>query len=327
MNYKMMYVKAPGVIKLLGEHAVVYGKTAVAAAIDLYTKAEVIERSDHIIIELSDINRSISFEKHDIEEMKDRISNIKELIKESDKERTALLAILSNFNNVNYHIKISSSIPMQKGLASSAALSVAFATLLAKLNNMNDEKSIIEIARIGEKIFHENENAGLIDTNTSFYGGIVIFNKKTGIDRINKELDISIIDTGPKKSTAETVAHVANLYKEKTFYVESILDDIERQTQLGIKAIRENNYKELINAMCKDHQLLRELGVSTYNLDKVVEIAMQEGSGAKLSGGGGGGIAIALNLNERAIEKIKAMNFDIINAKITNQAAQYFLQS
>lgn len=41
-----MRLMAPGVIKLLGEHSVVYGYTCIAAAIDLYVNAEVSDSGD-----------------------------------------------------------------------------------------------------------------------------------------------------------------------------------------------------------------------------------------------------------------------------------------
>ena len=42
MIYKLVTVKAPGKIILHGEHAVVYGKKAIAGAIDGYVKVSII---------------------------------------------------------------------------------------------------------------------------------------------------------------------------------------------------------------------------------------------------------------------------------------------
>jgi mevalonate kinase len=47
--------------------------------------------------------------------------------------------------------------------------------------------------------------------------------------------------------------------------------------------------------MTRNHSLLRELGVSSVELDRLVEAACAAGAGgAKLSGGGGGGNMLAL---------------------------------
>jgi len=56
-----------------------------------------------------------------------------------------------------------------------------------------------------------------------------------------------------------------------------------------------SNLLEHGDLLTKNHQLLRELGVSTPTLDTLVNAAIDAGaSGAKLSGGGGGGNVIAL---------------------------------
>jgi mevalonate kinase len=53
--------------------------------------------------------------------------------------------------------------------------------------------------------------------------------------------------------------------------------------------------------MNKNHSLLRELTVSSPELDRLVETACQAGArGAKLSGGGRGGNMIALVTSEEA---------------------------
>ncbi|MFP3278671.1 MAG: hypothetical protein RXO43_03910 [Candidatus Micrarchaeota archaeon] len=46
-----MQARAPGVIKLLGEHAVVYGKLSLASAISLYAHAK--QRRKEVNLQLS----------------------------------------------------------------------------------------------------------------------------------------------------------------------------------------------------------------------------------------------------------------------------------
>ena len=48
-------------------------------------------------------------------------------------------------------------------------------------------------------------------------------------------------------------------------------------------------------ALTENHALLREIGVSTPDLDRLVGLALGAGAlGAKLAGAGGGGVVIAL---------------------------------
>jgi mevalonate kinase len=59
----MISCSAPGKIYLFGEHAVVYGETAIACAVELRTRVRA-ELSDSIIIQ-SQIGRTgLDFEKH-----------------------------------------------------------------------------------------------------------------------------------------------------------------------------------------------------------------------------------------------------------------------
>ena len=56
--------------------------------------------------------------------------------------------------------------------------------------------------------------------------------------------------------------------------------------------------------MTENHSLLQKIGVSTPELDRLVEAAVDAGAlGAKLTGGGGGGNIIALVANNQ-IEKV-----------------------
>ena len=61
--------------------------------------------------------------------------------------------------------------------------------------------------------------------------------------------------------------------------------------------------------LTENHQLLREIGVSTPVLDQMVNAALEAGaSGAKLSGGGGGGNIIAVVL-PGSVDRVSAALF------------------
>ncbi len=65
-----MDIKAPGVIKLLGEHAVVYGKLSVAVAVSLYARASVADsKSGSITILLPDIKEGRSINRQELERL------------------------------------------------------------------------------------------------------------------------------------------------------------------------------------------------------------------------------------------------------------------
>ena len=62
-----------------------------------------------------------------------------------------------------------------------------------------------------------------------------------------------------------------------------------------IKALKDEDDSKLGSLMNRNHELLRQIGVSTPRLDRLVATARKAGAlGAKLTGAGGGGCIIAL---------------------------------
>jgi mevalonate kinase len=301
-------VKAPGVIKLFGEHAVVYGKLAVAAAIKLYSKIEV-AKSDPRTLRIAyphPLNIVVEVDEAALRKAyKSRKSlPIGEYISSFSVHQLAIpwitiaarLLVEKGVTVTGKTITVTSEIPSGSGLASSASVAVAVAVALAKSASTRiSDNDMIDIAREGDRIIHRNEDAGTIDVSTSYYGGYVSYSKEQGAVRedVHTTLNMLIVNTGPKKSTAETVGHVAALYKARREYVDGIMSKIELCSMEGLRALKDKDLKSIGRLMYEDQELLSALGVSSPGLDRTVEIAKRNGLlGAKLSGGGGGGIAI-----------------------------------
>ena len=328
-----MIVKAPAVIKLLGEHAVVYGKPALAAAIDLYTTADSSPSRDSYYIVLEDIGKEARLSTNKLESLyreymsrksiNEYISNNKEAA-ELLPFMTILAVAYAEYGAKAMRINLHSEIPMQKGFASSAALSTAFAVALAQ-NMEISEKEVIELARIGETVVHKNEGAGKIDINASYFGGFVEYKNGNAVRlKVDTPLDLVAIDTGPKLSTAETVGHVAHLFEKDKKGTSKILDEIEKCTLNGIDALKKGNIAAFGEEMFKDHELLKALGVSSEKLDEAVMLAKKYGSpGAKLSGGGGGGIAIAIN-SKGIKEQLEKSGLECMTLHVSNKGARDF---
>ena len=309
-----MEVKAPAVIKLFGEHAVLYGKTAVAMAIDMHAKADMERDTNGLTISLDDINKSASFSRADLKQIYDSFlarESVAAFIGEQPITReilpfAAIASVLSFRHDVILEgtVNVSSYVPMQKGLASSAACSTAFLSALVKNNSIQlSDQDFIETARIGEKIQHINEGAGAIDVSTSYYGGFISLNGgKAKSERVNAKLDLLLVDTGPKKKTSEMVASVRRMYEADREATSSILDNIDSCSRRGIKVLESDapNRLELIGALMYLNQYyLSCLGVSSNSINKAVSMARRhQAYGAKLTGGGGGGMMIILSKKE-----------------------------
>ena len=337
-------VKAPAVIKLFGEHAVVYGKLSVAVALALYAETTIKEiEKDKFEIELKDLNKRVEFTNNELEAIYDSYTkkeSYDSFIKNQKVEKEILpyaviagkIRKLRNISLLNTKVIIKSDIPIQKGLASSAACSTSFTIALLKYFNINiADNEAIELAREGDKVIHKSDGAGRIDISTSYYGGYVSYSTENGVKKedINNAINLLLIDTGPKKSTAEMVGHVAELYKNNKEYIEGVFNEIEKCAKDGLKFLKEGNQAEVGRLLSKNHEYLSELGVSSDNLNKTVEIVRKSnGLGAKLSGGGGGGLAIALvNGNENTIiNNLKQEGFNVFKAPVSIDGAKTLIQ-
>ena len=360
--------KAPGVLKLFGEHAVVYGRKCVAFALDRYATAKIFKYKDSLISvllkdkdqkfeidknlalavqSLYDSNpESISFTFSDLSRQynKSLMAGKHEIALNKDmfNEICAYGIIVSQFmkraeNIFGISAEISSNIPERKGLASSASCFVAFAAALASICSKTlSDKEIIEIARHGEIIAHKNRNAGRIDTAASYFGGLVSYKAgriaKYDISSLDilKYADLIVIDTGPKKSTAETVKHVRALYKNNKRSVENIFDNIESCARIGLRSLLHNNLDKFGAEMYRNQGMLARLGISTKNLDLAVDTCKANNAyGAKLSGGGGGGIAISFVSKKDSRNLVKAIEqkgFKSFKSSISKNGAREFIR-
>jgi mevalonate kinase len=73
--------------------------------------------------------------------------------------------------------------------------------------------------------------------------------------------------------------------------------------------------------MNENHRILQEIGVSSKELDQLVEIARKQGAfGAKLTGGGGGGCMVALTggneVSGKVVGAFKGAGFEYLMTKI-----------
>ena len=117
----MMEITSPGKIILFGEHAVVYGKPAIAAPVNSLTTNVKLKETD------DEISKIIVPDKSLTPEERNRLEELLELVKKE-------LVIKDNF-----HITIDSSVPISSGMGSSASLCVSIVkSLLLHKNNSVD---------------------------------------------------------------------------------------------------------------------------------------------------------------------------------------------
>ena len=285
---------APGKIILFGEHAVVYGRPALAVPVTQV----------HADVEITESARAgIWIDAPDV----DLRAELNALASDHP-----IAAVIHNFLFLsrispfpNLEIKITSTIPVASGLGSGAAVTVALIrALTSHLKTSMTDEEINAFAYEIEKIHHGTPSG--IDNTVVTYAKPVYFVKSQPIEtfRVGKPFTILIADTGIRAPTKESVGDVRRLWMSDRSHWETIFDRIGQISFTARRAIETGQWEMLGELMNENHALLQQLTVSSPELDRLVEAARQAGAlGAKLSGGGRGGNMIAL-VNAETAEKV-----------------------
>jgi mevalonate kinase len=195
------------------------------------------------------------------------------------------------------------------GIGASAALAAAVSRAVNNFFGLNcDDNKINEAAYEGEKVVHGNPSG--IDNTAAVFGGLFLF-KKGLIEKIKikKTIEIVLIDSGIINSTKAVIEEVRKDKEDNKAKLDLILKEYLKLVQLGKRALQDFDLEKLGEFMDKNHILLKELGVSCSELDKIVGIAKKLGAlGAKLTGTGKGGIVIALTPG-KDLQEIVAQEF------------------
>jgi len=282
---------APGKIILFGEHAVVYGRPALAVPVTQVHVDVDISDSAHtgIWIDASDVD--LHAELNTLPSDHPIASVINNLF---------FLSHASPFPNLE--IKISSSVPVASGLGSGAAVTVALTrALAAHLDYSMTDEDVNAFTYEIEKLHHGTPSG--IDNTVVTYARPVYFVKGQPLEtfKVGEPFTIVIADTGIPAPTKESVGDVRRLWLNDRSRWETVFDKIGEISFTARRAIEAGKCELLGELMNENHVLLQEMTVSSPDLDRLVEAARKAGaSGAKLSGGGRGGNMIALVKPEMA---------------------------
>lgn len=285
---------APGKIILFGEHAVVYGRPAIAAPVtQVKTKAIIIANpkaspgSVHIQAPQIGLDAELS-ELAEQHPLRVTISN------------TMLYSGISHLPACR--LRITSTIPVAAGLGSGAAAAVAVIRAVSSfVGRLLSDEEVAKLAYETE-IIHHGTPSGIDNTVIAFSKPIqYIKDSPTKMLRVPVPFSILIGNTGLSSPTAATVGDLRRAWQADPSRLEPHFDEIGSiASNAGVQI--ESGQPEALGAlMTRNHELLKDLGVSCNELDCLVEAALQAGApGAKLSGGGRGGNMIALVLPDEA---------------------------
>ncbi|HEY5156644.1 MAG TPA: mevalonate kinase, partial [Anaerolineales bacterium] len=264
----MITVSAPGKVILFGEHAVVFGRAALAVPVtQLQARVTVSENSrGGIWIEAPNINLS-----SDIEQL--------------PPDHPLASVIYSVFSALNEShppactIYIQSTIPVASGLGSGAAVSVAILRALsAYLGQPLPDEQVNKLAFEAEKLHHGIPSG--IDNTVITYIKPVYFIKGRPVKTFHVGAPFTIVigDTGISAPTKESVRSVRKLWETDKPRWEKVFDRVGNIVWDARQAIERGDLDELGSLMNANHVLLQKMNVSCPELDRLVEAARKSGA-------------------------------------------------
>lgn len=305
--------RATGKVILMGEHAVVHHQPAIALPFSGVSVQAHIQKSRHplsincefysgVAYQMPEVLKSLKFAIHkSLQVIQDLRPDLAVRPTTRSYWRGEDVAIgKSTFAQCPYiHIEITSSIPAERGMGSSAAVAVAVVRgLFAYYHVPLTDAMLWELVQASEKIAHGNPSG--IDTATTSGKSPVYFIKGNPIETMTVDMDAVLIvaDTGQTGHTLEAVRAVQHLLDTDTAATHRIIAEIGTLTQQARLALEHNQPEVLGALMTENHRLLQQLDVSNNALDTLVDCALTHGAlGAKVTGGGRGGCMIALAHN------------------------------
>ena len=276
---------APGKIILFGEHAVVYGRPALAVPVtQVHADVEILDSADPgIWVHAPDVD--LHAELNTLPSDHPIASVIHNFL---------FISRISLFPNLQ--VNISSTIPVASGLGSGAAVTVALTRALATHFDypMTDEE-VNSFAYEIEKLHHGTPSG--IDNTVITFAQPVYFVKGQQMETFKAGSPFTIVigDTGISAPTKESVGDVHRLWLNDKAHWESVFDQVAEISLTARRAIKQGMWEMLGRLMNENHRLLQEMTVSSPELDRLVSAANNAGAlGAKMSGSGRGGNMIAL---------------------------------
>ncbi len=336
---KKIRASVPAKVILFGEHFVVYGKRALATAINRRLAVEVSGREKggyHVKIEdIPTFGLEMDLELGK-EEGKGKGKGKALLYKDYGVATKAIAYVRESIRYLEerygierggegVEIEIKSEIPLSAGLGSSAATCVATIAALKEyfgvsgdLEGIRNDAHSIELAVQGA--------ASPVDTAISTYGGYVSV-EKGEVERLHlSELNLIIgcvgsiplsmgMDTKRASEMGLKTKKIVEGVKTRKGIFKAIFDSIfaasDEITAQAIGTIEDGDFVKLGALMNINHGLLDAIGVVPRRLSELVKMSQESGAlGAKVTGAGGlddmGGVGSVLVLPGESGDRIKA---------------------
>jgi mevalonate kinase len=292
-----MIAIAPGKLILSGEHAVVYGRPALAMAIDRCAQSVIAPGvGERVSFKLLDLQQSDSFTLRALNELKIRLARnyqlflegrlgIREVLhKPIELFEFAFITLLDGLHlkfGEGIDIQTRSNIPIGCGMGSSAATVLSMLRAIGHYFRVEFRPDwFLKYSMEAEKLQHGFPSG--VDSYISLHGGCALFREGKAASIPLPRLRLYLVNTGtPAATTGECVVEV-----KKRFAKDPIWNDFEAVTLQLEKALRENDRDAVRRMIAENHRLLDRIGVVPERVRRFIADVEARDGVAKICGAG-----------------------------------------
>jgi D-glycero-alpha-D-manno-heptose-7-phosphate kinase len=299
------------------------GASTVNFAISLRASCRIETRDDGRIV-LESRDRKVSFETE--------LEAIEDLIRE---ERLELISKLVHFfkPTTGFHLTAYSEAPAGAGLAGSSALNIACIGALNRLvGNRYEQRKLITIAANIETTVIRVP-AGFQDYYSALYGGTsCIHFRADGIEREALEIDVETLErriaicyTGEPRLSGTNNWEITKNHIDGDPELFKLFDGIRDSSNRMREALLKNDWQQVSKVMHDAYPGRKRLapGVTTPQMEMLVEKALGNGAeAAKVCGAGGGGCIAFLCAEGRRPDVERALmeeGVDVLDWKLARE--------
>lgn len=317
----MLQVTIPGKLIISGEHAVLYGSPALAAAIERCVQIRLTPADSSVEMALAEYQTPVmSLSLEDFWKQFEVLESHYHEFLQGDRAVGAIttrlydlplyaLGVFLRYTGISLdkgvRLIISGDLPMGYGLGSSAAVVVGILRIASQ--HFQYPLSLEELLTLAKQV--ENLQHGLssgIDPSVCLYEGVLLYTMSAIQPRSLEPWPAYLINTGqPASSTGECVEQV----KARVF-PDSFWAQFTKTTLMCDEALKRQDPLQLRQAISQNHRLLCEIGVVPDRIQLFIKEIEALGGAAKICGAGcvkGDNAGFLLLLPGDHLEKIEAL--------------------
>jgi mevalonate kinase len=288
---------APGKLILSGEHAVVYGRPALAMAVNRHAESVITpEALEEIAFDLTDLRESERFTIRALRELKARVHKnyqlfldgqlgIREVLRKPvELFEFAFINLLDGLHlkvEKGLNIRLHSTIPIGCGMGSSAATILSVLRVIGHYFRVEFRPDwYLNYSIEAEKLQHGHSSG--VDPYISLHGGCARFQQGAAKPLPLPRAAMYLIQTGtPQTTTGECVSRVRELHAN-----DPIWNDFEAVTNAVEAALAANDRRDIRDAVRENHKLLTKIGVVPEKVQSFIREVEAAGHAAKICGAG-----------------------------------------